>query len=198
MSVSHHCRSLPRLLQRHNAPRLLARAHSITFRGLTTHASSTPLGVSSSSSTFSTPAVDQNKLRHLKHPSRGGQDLSKRYQRLERSIRGKTSYGRGIEAFERSRGVTHPAPYTTEENIQGASTTTGKINRRIYRGFVVPEAPKPPADDGTSHFSLPFECVLIPFLNQNVACLAALSACTTCTTRPVPTTYKPWTSSALT
>ncbi|OBZ77527.1 hypothetical protein A0H81_02492 [Grifola frondosa] len=32
----------------------------------------------------------------MKHPSRGGQNLSARYTRLERSLRGKTQYGRDI------------------------------------------------------------------------------------------------------
>lgn len=162
MSLSRLCRPLPRL-QHHNPAYPSCRAHN-TARGLTAKAPSTPLDVPSSSSTFSAPAVDHKKLRHLKHPSRGGRDLANRYQCLERSVRGKTSYGRGIEDFERSRGVTDPAPYTIEENVQGASTATGTLTRRIYRGFVVPEAPKPPADDGQSHFSFfPCRICLHPF-----------------------------------
>ncbi|KAI1798041.1 hypothetical protein LXA43DRAFT_5433 [Ganoderma leucocontextum] len=144
MSLPRLCRPLPRL-QHRNTTCPIFPAHSIiTVRGLSAHALSTPLGDPSSSSTF--PAVNQKKLRRLKYPSRGGQDLSKRYQRLERSIRGKTSYDRGIEDFERSGGVTDPAPYT-KDNDQAANTATGKLTRRIFRGFVVPDGPKPPEDD---------------------------------------------------
>ena len=171
MSLLRLCRPRPRL-QHPNTTSSSCRVHSITTRGLTEHAHSTPLAVSSSSCS-SVPAVDQNKLRLLKHPSRGGQDLSKRYQRLERSIRGKTSYGRGIEDFERSRGA-DPAPYTTKEDTQEASTATGKASRHIYRGFVVPEVPKPPADDGTSQSCWQAEWALTSVLE---CCMSGCAVC---------------------
>ena len=196
MSLPRLCRPLLRLRHHRAASIILRLSHSIAVRGLSTHAPpSTPLRESSSSSTLSPPTVDQRKLKHLKHSSRGGQDLSRRYQRLERSIRGKTSYGRGIEDFHRSGRVEDPAPYT---NVQGSSDATGKRTRCIYRGFVVPEVPAPPADDGTSQSSVFAERAFIHLRNQNVACPAALSVYTTCMMRLARIMSWQWTSSATT
>lgn len=145
------CMSLLRLA------RLLARppahippcrpSHSPWVRSLATSAPPGPLDDPGSSPSHA-PPVDAQQLSQLKHPSRGGQDLSRRYERLERSLRGKNVYGREIEDFQRSGQVTDPAPYTSQEKTQQATSSTGRSTRRIFRGFVVPEAPKPPADDG--------------------------------------------------
>lgn len=79
--------------------------------------------------------------KRLKHPGRGGQNLSKRYERLERMLRGKEAYERQIEE---------------NEPMQSMNTTSMSSDRVVrahkhpvmFRGFVVPEKPPEPNDDG--------------------------------------------------
>ncbi|TBU31369.1 hypothetical protein BD311DRAFT_656785 [Dichomitus squalens] len=150
MSVPRLSRSLARLPLL-DAAHVSCSRYSVTIRSLATEVPSSALDDSPSSSTSRTPAVDQRKLTHLKRRTRGGQNLTKRFKRLERAVRGKASYGRDIQELERSSAVPDPAPYTEEESTQQASSRTdtgaGTNTRRIFRGFFVPEPPKPPADD---------------------------------------------------
>lgn len=77
----------------------------------------------------------------LKHPSRGGQNLSARYERLERSLRGKELYSMEITAYA--------AAEDKISNLQ--SNVTRSILRRepvVFQGLTIPEAPKPPEADG--------------------------------------------------
>ncbi|KAI0702029.1 hypothetical protein C8T65DRAFT_655763 [Cerioporus squamosus] len=120
--------------------------HNLWARCLATSIPPGPLNESDSSPSHP-PPVDAQQLSHLKRPNRAGQDLSQRYERLERSLRGKNVYGREIKDLQRSGEAADPAPYTSEEKTQEASTSAGRSARRIFRGFVVPEAPKPPAED---------------------------------------------------
>ncbi|TFK87505.1 hypothetical protein K466DRAFT_548601 [Polyporus arcularius HHB13444] len=121
-------------------------SHNLRARCLATSTPPGPLNDPQSSPSHA-PTVDAQQLSHLKHPKRGGRNLTRRYKRLERSLRGKNVYGREIESLQRSGEVTDPAPYTSEEKTQQANSSTGRSKRRIFRGFVVPEAPKPPAED---------------------------------------------------
>lgn len=73
-----------------------------------------------------------------KHPTRGGQDLSNRYKRLEKSLRGKGAYEQDISELK--------------EDAEGAISSGEKIQRRrrkpkTFMGFIIPEQPKPPAED---------------------------------------------------
>ncbi|KAI6040120.1 hypothetical protein EDC04DRAFT_1567753 [Pisolithus marmoratus] len=76
----------------------------------------------------------------LKRPQRSGQNLTERYRRLENSIRGKNVLVRA--AYDISRDAASNAELQTPHNSSedGASTNT-------IAGFVIPEEPKPPADD---------------------------------------------------
>ncbi|KAI0371235.1 hypothetical protein BV20DRAFT_1017200 [Pilatotrama ljubarskyi] len=94
------------------------------------------------------PTVNSEQLSHLKGSVRGGQDLTNRHQRLERSVRGKTQYGREIlDLQEQKRSEQQDVPYTHEENTRQANTNTGQKTQRIFKGYVIPEPPKPPAED---------------------------------------------------
>ncbi|KAI0777252.1 oxidoreductase-like protein [Trametes elegans] len=95
------------------------------------------------------PTVDAEQLTHLKRSFRGGQDLSQRHTRLERSVRGKTQYGREILDLQtqKEQHESQEAPFTPEENIREASTHVGQKTQRIFKGLVIPEPPKPPAED---------------------------------------------------
>ena len=79
-------------------------------------------------------------IERLKRPSRGGQNLTDRYIRLEKSLRGK-------EAQIKRRD---DAEVNVEPVIQPATNNTSKI----FRGFIIPEKPKEPEADGARHFLL--------------------------------------------
>ena len=85
-----------------------------------------------------------------KYPSRGGQNLTQRFQRLERSFRGKDAYKQEItELKEDAEGTTVDlATEDTQKSIQGR-----KNKAQMFMGFVIPDEPKPPADDGMISFS---------------------------------------------
>ena len=178
MSFPHLSRSLSRQ-PLHNVARLSGFPSSVSLRNIATEASSSALDDSPSSTTSRTPAVDHRKLTHLKRRTRGGQDLSKRFTRLERAVRGKTSYGRDIEELERSSAVPDPAPYTQEESTQQATASIApshaSATRRIFRGFVVPEPPKPPADDGTFQYMSFLGHAFI--LSQSECCMSGCAVC---------------------
>ncbi|KAI0674486.1 hypothetical protein C8Q78DRAFT_1067492 [Trametes maxima] len=93
------------------------------------------------------PTVDSQLLLQLKRSERRVQDLSQRYLRLERSIRGKTQYGREILDLEKQQISHEDVPFTQEEGIRQASTHAGQKTQRLFKGFVIPEPPKPPAED---------------------------------------------------
>ncbi|KAF9530423.1 hypothetical protein CPB83DRAFT_892707 [Crepidotus variabilis] len=73
-------------------------------------------------------------LKRLRRPSRGGQNLSERYKRLENSLRGKDALSRDLQDFSTT---TTPAP----------APALGSKAAQTFYGFQVPQEPKPPADD---------------------------------------------------
>lgn len=98
------------------------------------------------------PTVNSQQLSQLKRPFRGGQDLSRRHERLERSLRGKTLYGREIRDLQGQRESSQEdVPFTSAENIREASTHAGQKTQRIFKGYVIPQPPKPPAEDGAPY-----------------------------------------------
>ncbi|KAI0084712.1 oxidoreductase-like protein [Irpex rosettiformis] len=70
----------------------------------------------------------------MKHPTRGGQNLTDRYRRLEKSLRGKGTYQKDITE------LAEEAATLSKSHKTGPGT-------RTFMGFVVPEEPKPPASD---------------------------------------------------
>jgi len=83
-------------------------------------------------------------LDRLKHPGRGGQNLSARYARLERSLRGKEVYLEEIGGY-RDASVSVGADDEVVDSV-----TTGRRRQPqqlVFRGFVVPEEPKAPQPD---------------------------------------------------
>lgn len=79
-----------------------------------------------------------------KYPSRGGQNLSLRFRRLERSLRGKGAYKQDITQLQEDAGGIAGG---TTEGVQ--QVLKGRKNKpQMFMGFVIPDEPKPPADDG--------------------------------------------------
>ncbi|KAL5498754.1 hypothetical protein ACEPAH_2109 [Sanghuangporus vaninii] len=118
-----------------------------------------PLGISSKPwhlppppETSAAPkSSSQSPLERLKHPSRGGQDLSNRYLRLERSLRGKEGYQREIEEFRDEEESLNANANVDDE--KGKENTNVMLKRRkgkqplVFMGYTIPEAPKPPGPD---------------------------------------------------
>ncbi|KAF7343845.1 hypothetical protein MSAN_01965800 [Mycena sanguinolenta] len=77
-------------------------------------------------------ALDAGAISRLKKPTRGGQNLSARYRRLEQSLRGKEALQRDILSQE-------PASQST------STTRTSEAN--YFRGMKIPQQPKPPQSD---------------------------------------------------
>ncbi|KAJ3544061.1 hypothetical protein NM688_g5783 [Phlebia brevispora] len=71
-----------------------------------------------------------------KEPVRGGQNLTQRYQRLERSLRGKEAYGNQIQQLSEESSTL--LPLTSARRPSGA---------RTFMGYVVPEEPQPPGPE---------------------------------------------------
>ena len=73
-----------------------------------------------------------------KEPARGGQNLTKRYERLEKSLRGKELYQQEIgDLVEEADPVRSVAAARKHRNTV-----------KTFMGFVVPQEPKPPGPDG--------------------------------------------------
>ncbi|TCD68397.1 hypothetical protein EIP91_010906 [Steccherinum ochraceum] len=81
------------------------------------------------------PRLSPIDVARKKHPIRGGQNLSMRYGRLERSLRGKEGYDLRIAELKDEGGL--------ETHTSAPSTS----NKKMFMGFVIPEKPRPPADD---------------------------------------------------
>jgi Oxidoreductase-like protein, N-terminal len=78
-------------------------------------------------------------MQSQRRPSRGGQDLTHRYRRLEKSIREKNALSQNIADLSSPR----PVP-----NVRPSSATANTDQLRLFRGMPVPQEPKPPDSDG--------------------------------------------------
>ncbi|KAI6142587.1 hypothetical protein BKA82DRAFT_1003407 [Pisolithus tinctorius] len=86
------------------------------------------------------PSIPQVTRGRLRRPQRGGQNLTERYRRLENSIRGKNVLARATYDISRDSASTSELQTLHKSSRSGASANT-------IAGFVIPEEPKPPADD---------------------------------------------------
>lgn len=81
-----------------------------------------------------------------KRPRRGGQNLSERYNRLERSLRQKAVQSAHIEDL--------PGPAMPPDAGELPRVKPGKPAVEMFRGFIVPEEPIEPGPDGEHHFNI--------------------------------------------
>jgi len=108
----------------------------------------------------------KNEIIRLKKPSRGGRNLSERYRALERALRGK-------EAFARGKGeLAHHVPVIS---ISVEDTNSKKESVETFHGFVVPQEPKPPADDGVFPVNNPYPDILINHITE--CCMSGCAVC---------------------
>lgn len=86
-------------------------------------------------------------------PVRGGQNLSGRWTRLENSLRQKAALSKELEGF-----AEHDA--SLPKDLQPKFVSKAK-SAPLFHGFIVPEEPNPPADNG----AFPFMHTMLPCIN---------------------------------
>jgi hypothetical protein len=92
------------------------------------------------------------QLNNSRKLSRGvGQNLSNRYLRLEKSLRGKAALSKELDGYSHSSSSIPLA-------VQSKNPPQNRI--QVFRGFEIPEEPKPPADDGVFTLNLVFHHAL--------------------------------------
>lgn len=83
----------------------------------------------------------------VKQPLRGGQNLTNRYQRLENSTREKYALSHNIEVLSSQQPKLASQPHLPFYP-----------NGKVFRGFVIPEKPRPPESDGMPSEFHPHRC----------------------------------------
>ncbi|KAI0070537.1 hypothetical protein K474DRAFT_1608515 [Panus rudis PR-1116 ss-1] len=90
------------------------------------------------------PTITPVSVTDRKHPTRGGQNLTDRYDRLERSLRGKSGYEENIQQLMREAG---DATSANEERQREKDLHPLRKPPKTFMGYVIPERPKPPEPD---------------------------------------------------
>lgn len=85
-------------------------------------------------------ASSSTPLDHRKRAFRGGQNLSDRYKRLEKSLRGKIG---------RTDDITRDISSTDDVDLTSPTPVQAAAVGETFRGLVIPKEPKPPESDGT-------------------------------------------------
>ena len=89
--------------------------------------------------------LDTNRRNLSRYPRRqagAGQNLSDRYLRLEKSLRGRVVLSKELDGYSHNSSS---IPAVTQPNPLSKSSSKSS---QVFRGFEIPEEPKPPADDG--------------------------------------------------
>lgn len=106
--------------------------------------------------------TNRRKLYRYQQNSGVGQNLSDRYLRLEKSLRGKKALPNELY------GYSHNSSSVIQSDPSSKSSSTKPL--QIFHGFEIPEEPKPPADDGMFLFFF-----LKPILNSPIILFLILS-----------------------
>lgn len=135
--------------------------HMPCFRSFPTNTTSSSNGV------LSIPSISRN---YWSDQSRGGQNLTERYRRLENTLRGRNAIMKQIsEISQDSEDVSKVrSPPLSSFSSYGAQNTPD-----IIAGFVIPEEPIPPSDEGKSSTEAKF-----PASNIRQEC--CMSGCAIC------------------
>jgi len=94
-----------------------------------------------SSDLASANSIRRHKVESIKYAYRGGQNLSERYKRLEKSLRGKTAFGVGGNGAVVGGVGTMVLQPDDGTGSQPEDTIT-------FKGIEIPKEPKPPESDG--------------------------------------------------
>ena len=96
--------------------------------------------------------LDTNRRKLSRYPRRQagvGQNLSERYLRLEKSLRGREALSKELDGYSHNSSS---IPAVTQSNLLSKSSSSKPL--QVFRGFEIPEEPKPPADDGVFFYFL--------------------------------------------
>lgn len=104
-------------------------------RRLSLNASSITFQLRYASTTAASTSRNRGGFERIKYPQRGGQNLSDRYQRLQKSVRGKELFERRIADLRGDAGSAASPDKVRSSNV------------KTFMGFVVPEEPKEPSDE---------------------------------------------------
>ncbi|KAJ7260126.1 oxidoreductase-like protein [Mycena rebaudengoi] len=77
-------------------------------------------------------------IERIKNPTRGGQNLSQRYRRLERSLRGKEALNKDICTLESEKSAVSAPAGASPQELDAS---------RYFGGFEIPQRPKEPESD---------------------------------------------------
>ncbi|KAJ7723493.1 oxidoreductase-like protein [Mycena maculata] len=86
-------------------------------------------------------SLDAGAIERLKNPARGGQNLSLRYRRLEQSLRRKEKLQLNMRALESDDSRSF------DDGLSRVARTHLDDPTRYFRGFEIPQRPKPPESD---------------------------------------------------
>ena len=92
-----------------------------------------------------------NRRQYLGQQTGVGQNLSDRYLKLEKSLRGRELLSKQLDRYSQSSSS---IPAVTQSNPLSPFSKP----LQVFHGFEIPEKPKPPADDGmffSKHFLPP-------------------------------------------
>ncbi|KAL1659102.1 hypothetical protein GGF50DRAFT_107991 [Schizophyllum commune] len=124
------------------APRNVGRHHALTRHASTTSGQTTQHNTGGA---HPTSAIDRLKR------SQGGQNLSDRYRRLERSVRSKQALQQDLDEYneEGEGGGEHLAHGEEEHSTQagGGLATQQGAPTQTFKGYVIPDEPRPPEAD---------------------------------------------------
>lgn len=101
-----------------------------------------------------TRRLDTNRRKLSRYPRQQlagrvvGQNLSDRYLRLEKSLRERESLSKELDRYS-SESI--PAVTPPQSNPRSKSSSSKPV--QLFRGFEIPDEPKPPADDGVCSIS---------------------------------------------
>ena len=119
--------------------------------------------------------ADTNRRTLSRYPRRQagvGQNLSDRYLRLEKSLRGREALSKELV------GYSHNAPSIPAVTQSNPLSKSSSKPLQVFRGFEIPEKPKPPADDGVClavlSFFLSFFPSIIFIININTVAFRML------------------------
>ncbi|KAJ7162793.1 oxidoreductase-like protein [Mycena crocata] len=91
--------------------------------------------------------VDASAIARLKNPTRGGQNLTMRYRRLEQSLRGKEALQADIRAREESDVMGRFGGDELDPTQAQVSLTGTRDLARYFHGLEIPQKPKAPEAD---------------------------------------------------
>ena len=122
--------------------------------------------------------LDNNRRKLPRQHRRGGLNLSHRYLKLEKSLRGRTaSLSKHLDDGYSQNSPLIPAAADAATAVQSNPLSNSPV--QLFHGFEIPQEPKPPTDDGTCVYFVLFPPRLFfPLIVLSIEC--CMSGCAIC------------------